>query len=96
MDSPGKYRFGGDLFNCPDPQRLAVLYGTAMGWTDVVPQAHLTSGQGISVSYTDTDGIRRRYNIGVWFLQDFAANRYGPGVPVWSWPGRTQRKGERG
>lgn len=45
-DSPADYAFGGDLFNCPNPQRLAVLYGEAMGWTDIKPQPHLTTGNG--------------------------------------------------
>jgi hypothetical protein len=75
MDSPGDYVFGGDLWNCKNPQRLAVLYCTAMGWTDVEPQAHLTSGTGINVSYTDTDGASRYRSIGASFLQDFAAGR---------------------
>jgi hypothetical protein len=90
MDSPGDYSFGGDLWNCPNPQRLAVLYGTAMGWTDVVPQSHLTSGTGITVAYTDSEGEHRTFSVGASFLQDFAANRPGFRVPVWSWPGKTR------
>lgn len=74
-DVPADYAFGGDLFNCPNPQRLAVLYGEAMGWTDIKPQVHLTTGMDIGGSYMGTDGVRSRFTLGCFRLQDFAAGR---------------------
>lgn len=86
MDSPGDYGFGGgslELSESPAPRHpLRHRYGLdRRGSPAPSDQRH-----GL--------GTRRSFSIGASFLQDFAANRPGFRVPVWSWPGKgSPRKG---